>query len=92
MVIRLTRELNRVKNGYSAAVWALGLAAHGPSPEMADRNLERTVRLFLGPSQRAGTLVNQLDRLQLRYVDDGDELRVEVEQGQPRSAPPAPAR
>jgi hypothetical protein len=54
------RELNRIKGGWSAHVEELGLSAHGASPEIADLNLERTIRLFLAPFARAGTLRDEL--------------------------------
>jgi hypothetical protein len=79
MLITLKRDLNRIKNGWSAGSPELGLAAHGYSPEVADRNLERTARLFLAPSQRAGTLTERVIALGLRYRDDNDDLQVVVE-------------
>lgn len=79
MAVKLYREQNRVKNGYCARGVILGLAAHGFSPETADKNLERTVRLFLAPFQRQGTLWDEALALGLEPIDDGDETHVILE-------------
>jgi hypothetical protein len=79
MRIILARELKPIKNGWAAYAQGLGIAAHGATPELADRNLEHTARLFFQPARRAGTLLDQLATLGIQITDGEDEdLTVEV--------------
>lgn len=53
MRVEIHRELTPIVNGWQSRHPEFGLAAHGYSPDVADRNLERTVRLFLMALRRA---------------------------------------
>ena len=77
MNVALKHDVKRIKNGFSARVPGLRLAAHGHSPDLAARNLERTVLLFLRPFERAGTLEAELEKAGLEAQGDG-ELTVEA--------------
>jgi hypothetical protein len=66
-IITIKRECSIIKNGYASH--ALNLAAHGYSPEVADINLERTIRLFLAPFEREGTLQAEMQLLGLEIAD-----------------------
>ena len=70
MDITLHRELKPIKNGWSSRSPELGLAAHGHSAEVADKNLQRAARLFLTPFQREGTLLDQVAALGLQVQGD----------------------
>ncbi|MDP9313224.1 MAG: hypothetical protein M3R24_20460 [Chloroflexota bacterium] len=74
-MIILYREVKPIKNGWCSRCVNLGLAAHGFSPEVADKNLERVVRLFFAPAQREGTLVDELAALGLEPIEDGENLQ-----------------
>lgn len=74
MVIILKQELYQIKAGFAARSSELGLVAHGSSPELARRNLERTALLFLRPFERQGRLKEELQILGVRTEDDGQEL------------------
>lgn len=76
MKIVLKQELNRVKNGFAARSPELGLVAHGHSPEVAQRNLERTVLLLLKPFERQGVLEQEIRRSGLQMNHEGEELTV----------------
>lgn len=78
MKVILKQELNRIKNGFSARTPSLRLRAHGASPELAARNLERTVLLYLRPFERAGTLKQELEAAGLEAHADDGELTVEA--------------
>jgi hypothetical protein len=78
MLIKLYREVNPIKNGWCARSPVLKLAAHGYSQEVADKNLERTVRLFLAPFQREGTLQEELHAVGLELVEDGNVREIAV--------------
>lgn len=78
MKVVFKHEVNRIKSGFAARIPTLRLAAHGQSPELAARNLERTVLLFLRPFERAGTLERELENAGLEAQVDGDELTVEA--------------
>jgi len=73
MLIKLNRELNPIKNGWRSRCPQLGLVAHGFSPEVADKNLERVVRLFLAPFQREGTLSAEVQGLGLKTESTGEQ-------------------
>ena len=77
MPLRLKREVNPIKNGFRSRAVTLGLAAHGHSPEVADLNLERTVRQFLAPFERGGCLDEAL--ASLGAVRDDGEVPVRIE-------------
>lgn len=78
MHVVLKQQLKRVKNGYAARSPLLGLSAHGPTPELAARNLERLVSLYLRPFERQGTLGDEIQRAGLRAEGPEGELTVEV--------------
>ena len=65
MSLELKRERYQVKEGWAARCAALRVVAHGASPALADRNLERVVRLFLAPFERKGTLREEVQALGL---------------------------
>jgi hypothetical protein len=50
---------------------AVGLTAHGYSPELADKNLERVVQRFLAPFEREGILAQEVAALGLESAEDG---------------------
>lgn len=77
MVVHIQRDIRPIKNGYSAS--ALGLAAHGYSPEVADINLERTIRLFLAPFEREHTLAVETERLGLPPLDTLVDVTFQLE-------------
>lgn len=70
----IERTITKIKSGYSAR--ALGLAAHGYSPEVADKNLMRVVRAFLAPFERAGTLAEETAALGLEAIDSLDNVEI----------------
>lgn len=77
MKVIMNHELKRIKSGWSARTdfLGVGLAAHGYSQEVAQANLERTIRLFLAPFKRSGMLENELQHLGLSKATDGQELK-----------------
>ncbi len=79
MILKLNRETNRIRNGWAASIPMLGLAAHGQSPEVADKNLERVVRLFLAPFQREGTLLEETRALGWGEIGDLDQVQIVLE-------------
>jgi hypothetical protein len=76
MLVVLNHDVNRVKNGVAARSRDLGLSAHGQSPELARRNLERLVLLYLRPFQREGTLDQEIARAGLQADNEEPGLRV----------------
>lgn len=78
MHIVLKHNLYQVKNGVAAHSPELGLTAHGYSPEVAQRNLERTALLFFKPFERQGKLKEEIRLLGIKIKDDGADLKVEV--------------
>lgn len=76
MLIILKQEIYQIKNGFAAHSPELGLTAHGYSPEVARRNLERVGLLFLKPFERAGNLKGEIQLLGLRIEGDTGELMV----------------
>lgn len=79
MQVVLKHNIYRVKNGYAAHSPELGLTAHGYSPEVARRNLERTGLLFFRPFERQGKLEKEIQLLGLRIEGDGEELVVSTD-------------
>lgn len=79
MLIVLKRDLKPIKNGWSSESPALGIAAHGFSQDVADKNLERAARLFLTPFEREGTFDQRLAALGLQAAEGGPELRIVLE-------------
>lgn len=79
MNIVLNRQVNQIKKGWTSRCSALGVAAHGFSPEMADRNLEIVVRRLLAPFERDGVLLKEVESLEVGVEDKGNpEVRVVV--------------
>ena len=78
MRITFKHDVNRVKNGFAARIPNLRLTAHGHSPELATRNLERTLLLYLRPFERQGTLSQELRAAGLDAQDTEAELTVEA--------------
>jgi hypothetical protein len=74
----LKPEVYRIRNGFAARSPELGLAAHGASPEIARRNLERTVLYLLKPLEREGCLETELRRSGLEVDEGPEELTVAV--------------
>jgi hypothetical protein len=74
----LKHQVNRVKNGYAARSPLLGLSAHGPTPDLAARNLERLVGLYLRPFERQGTLREEIQLAGLSAEESEGELTVEA--------------
>jgi predicted RNase H-like HicB family nuclease len=72
----LKHEVNRVKNGFAASCPALGVTAHGHSPEVARKNLERTALLFLRPFERQGVLEEELATVPVVVEQGEGELTV----------------
>jgi len=79
MEVIIKHELKRIKNGWSARATDLGLTSHGHSEELAQRNLERGVRLFLSPFERVGSLKEELKRMKLTVLGDGEDIVVRLE-------------
>lgn len=79
MTLVLYRTVDRVRDGYRSRCPGLGLAAHGYSPEAADKNLERVVRLFLAPFQREGTLQDELAAVGLAAPEGLEATRIVFE-------------
>ena len=79
MLVVLKQTVYQVKNGFAAHSPELGLTAHGYSPEVARRNLERTVTLFLKPFERQGVFAEKVKLLKLKVEADGTELTVSTE-------------
>lgn len=78
MHLTLKPDVNRVKNGFSARIPSLRIAVHGHSPELAARNLERTVLLYLKPFERSGTLKQELEAAGLEVQGGEGELTIEA--------------
>jgi hypothetical protein len=66
MKIILKHEIYSIKNGFAAHSPEIGLTAHGHSPEIAKKNLERTAVMFMQPFQREGTLRDVINRMKIR--------------------------
>ncbi len=79
MRIILKHEIYPIKDGFAAHSPELGLTAHGQSPEVAKRNLERTAFLFFKPFERQGTLTQEVQLLGVNTKEDGLDLAVTVE-------------
>ena len=79
MLVILKQAVYQVKNGFAAHSPELGLTAHGYSPEVARRNLERTAFLFFKPFERQGKLNEEVKLLGLKIKADGTELNVSTE-------------
>jgi hypothetical protein len=77
--VGLYREVDQIARGFRSRCPALHIAAHGYSPEVADKNLERAVRLFLAPFQREGTLRDEARTLGLGEIEDVENLRIVFE-------------
>lgn len=79
MKVVFKHNVGRVKSGYAARLVRLGLAAHGHSEELAVRNLERTLLLYLRPFERSGTLQREVAEAGLEALEEGGaELTVEA--------------
>jgi hypothetical protein len=78
VLVILNHDVNRIKNGFAARSRELGLSAHGQSPDLARRNLERLVQLYLQPFEREGTLGQEVRQAGLQADDDGPGLKVTV--------------
>lgn len=76
MQIILKHNVYQVKNGFAAQSPELRLTAHGYSPEVARRNLERIALLFFKPFERQGKLTEEVNLLGLKIETDGAELTV----------------
>jgi len=76
MQIVLKHNVYRIKNGYAARSPELGLTAHGFSPEIAKRNLERMGLLFLRPFERKGNVREEIQLLGLSIKHNEGELSV----------------
>jgi hypothetical protein len=72
----IKHDLNRVKNGIAARSPELGVTAHGLTEEIARRNLEHLVVLFLRPFEREGILEEEVDALGLAVENGEAELSV----------------
>jgi predicted RNase H-like HicB family nuclease len=79
MLLILKHETYQIKNGYAVRSPELKLAAHGATIELARRNLERTVELFLKPFERQGILDDKIQSLGLTVEPDGANLVVQTE-------------
>lgn len=79
MNLTLYREINQISSGYRSRCPALHMAAHGYSPEVADKNLERSVRLFLASFERAGTLREESRALGLGELNNLDDVQIVFE-------------
>lgn len=82
MLVRVDREQRPIKAGWASSAPAFRVEAHGGSREVADLNLERTVRQLLAPFRRAGTLRQELSALGLETEGDDDGLDVVLQEAQ----------
>ena len=78
MLLILKPNLYQIKNGFAAHSPELGITAHGYSPEIARRNLERLALMFLRPFERQGKLMEEIQLLGIKTQGDGANLEVEV--------------
>jgi hypothetical protein len=78
MQIVLKHITYQIKNGYAAHSPELGLTAHGYSPEVAQRNLERLGLLFFRPFERQGKLTDEVELLGLKAEADGADLKITI--------------
>jgi hypothetical protein len=76
MRVVIKHRLNRVRNGIAARSPELGFVAHGPTEELARRNLEHLIVLFLRPFEREGVLQEEVRKLGLQIEENGAELTV----------------
>jgi hypothetical protein len=76
MKVVLKHDVNRIKNGFAARSPQLKVVAHGHSPEIARRNLERLVFLYLSPFQRRGILKEELEKARLEAEGTESDLTV----------------
>lgn len=76
MQIVLKHNMYPIKNGYAAHSPELGLTAHGYSPEVARRNLERIAVLFFRPFERQGILQQKIQLLGVETRENGRDLEV----------------
>ena len=72
MQVILNRALKPIKNGWSAQAATVGIAAHGFSADIADRNLAYAVRLFLQPFERNGVLEQEGAAMRIELIGEGD--------------------
>lgn len=79
--MKLYREVNQIRSGWYARSAFWGLAAHGYSPEVADKNLERVIRQFFAPFQREGTLGEEMQALGLAPIGEEEERLIVLEWG-----------
>lgn len=80
MRVIINHEVKPIKNGYLATAQGVKLSAQGYNEEVARRNLERTVRLFLAPFEREGVLEKELHSLGLSVEEtDGRELVISLD-------------
>jgi len=78
MLIVLKYETYQIKNGFAARSPELGLTAHGATIELAQRNLERTVELFLKPFERQDILNDKIQLLKLHVKSNGSKLEIQT--------------
>jgi hypothetical protein len=78
MKVILKHDVNRIRNGFAARSPQLGLVAHGHSPDVARRNVERTILHFLRPLERQGGLERELRDVGLEVTEENEELTVTV--------------
>lgn len=76
MLVILKQEIYQIKNGFAAHSPELGVTAHGYSPEVARRNLERVALMFLKPFERQGVLEKEINFLGLKIQSNKGELGV----------------
>lgn len=76
MRVVIKHQLNRVKNGIAARSPELGFVAHGLNEELARRNLEHLIVLFLRPFEREGVLQEEVRKLGLQIEESEAELTV----------------
>jgi predicted RNase H-like HicB family nuclease len=76
MLIILKQEIYQIKNGFAAHSPELGMTAHGYSPDVARRNLERVALMFLKPFERLGVLEKEIKFLGLKTQGNNGELAV----------------
>jgi len=81
MPLVLKRSQNRIKNGWESRSAIMRIAAHGHSPEVADRNLERVARMFFTSLEREGRLEQEARRVGIETEGEGGELQVLLIEG-----------
>ena len=75
MQIHIEREQRVIRAGVEIRAPRLHLAAHGHNEAAAERALQSAVAAWCGGLESLGRLEQALDRLRIRWEDDGGPIR-----------------